>query len=171
MSQHTLSPPGPAAVKTRRRTTGLHRLSACASRTLLAVCLALPALAACTPNDTQIVSVTLTTYGTAVSPDHIRPGDVRFLVRNNARHLTHEFFLVRTNLTPDNLPLGDEGKIDEDSPLIRRIVVAEDLAPGDKHDITVKLDPGHYVYFCNIDAHHMAGMRGQFTIEPRFASH
>ena len=168
MSQHTPICLVPTTDRPVRRKARLSGVFSALSRAMLTAFTALPILAS--GADNQTVHVTLVTYGTTVSPAHIRPGTVRFLIRNDARHLTHEFFLVRTDLSPDKLPVGEEGKIDEDSPLIKRIVVAEDLAPGDEHDVTVRLQPGHYVYFCNIDAHHMVGMRGEFTIKPRFAA-
>ena len=82
--------------------------------------------------------------------------------------MTHEFFLVKTDLPQDELPLDEDGRIDEDSPLIEKVIAAEDIGPGGNGVLSVKLTPGHYVYFCNINAHHMIGMRGEFTITPKF---
>ena len=65
--------------------------------------------------------------------------------------------------------MDDDGKVEEDSPRIEKIIAAEDLKPGRRSELLVHLVPGHYVYFCNINAHHMIGMRGEFTITPRFA--
>ena len=133
-------------------------------RTILTIYVAVLGLTGCVPGDHQTVRVTLTTYGTKLTPDKIRPGEVTFIIKNNATDLVHEFFLVQTDLAPDKLPVGDDGKIDEDSLHFLKIVAAEDLKPGSGRVISVTLKPGHYVYFCNIDAHHMSGMRGEFTI-------
>ncbi len=134
-------------------------------RGILTIWLALTVLTACITHDTQTVNVTLITYGTKVTPDKIHSGDVHFIIKNNASDLVHEFILVRTNLAPDKLPVGDDGKIDEDSLEHLKIVTAEDVAPGGSRETSVVLKPGHYVYFCNINAHHLLGMRGEFTVE------
>ncbi len=134
-------------------------------RSVLIIYPALMVLTACISRDAQTVRVTLITYDTKITPEKIRPGDVHFIIKNKATDLVHEFILVRTDLAPDQLPVGDDGKIDEDSLKHLKIVTAEDVAPGDSRETTVKLKPGHYVYFCNINAHHLLGMRGEFTVE------
>jgi uncharacterized cupredoxin-like copper-binding protein len=126
----------------------------------------MPALAVCAPSSVQTVGVTLSTFGTTLTPDDIRPGTVRFVVENVATDMTHEFILVRTDLAPDQLPVEEDGKIDEESPPILKILTAEDVTAGSRSEVTVTLTLGHYVYFCNIDAHHMIGMRGEFTVRP-----
>ena len=138
-------------------------------QSFVSLCLGMTTLAACAEPGPQTITVTLTTYGTSLAPHRPHAGDVKFVVKNNAKDMTHEFFLVKTDLPQDKLPVDDEGKIDEDSPQIEKIIAAEDLNPGKSSELSVNLAPGHYVYFCNINAHHMMGMRGEFTISPRFA--
>jgi uncharacterized cupredoxin-like copper-binding protein len=133
------------------------------------LCLAAPPSPAAA-SGAQIVTVTLTTYATKLSADKLHAGDVKFIVKNAAADLVHEFFLVKTDLPQNRLPLEDDGKVDEESPLIQKVVAAEDIAPGRRDVVSVRLQPGHYVYFCNINAHHMIGMRGEFTIEPHLAA-
>ena len=140
------------------------------SQIIMTLCLGVTALAACAESGPQTIDVTLTTYGTALSPQRPHAGDVKFVVKNVASDMTHEFFLVKTDLSQENLPVDEDGKIDENSPQIQKIIAAEDLNPGKKSELSVKLTPGHYVYFCNINAHHMIGMRGEFTVAPRFAA-
>ncbi len=135
---------------------------------IAALCLGLTTVACAEPGP-QTVNVTLTTYGTNLSPLTPHAGNVKFVVRNNAKDMTHEFFLVRTDLAQDKLPLDENGRIDENSPQIEKVIAAEDLPPGKNSVLSVNLAPGHYVYFCNINAHHMMGMRGEFTITPRYA--
>lgn len=134
---------------------------------IICLSLCLPVLVVYTAPAGQTVTVTLSTFGTQLTPDEIYSGDVRFVVKNDASDMSHEFILMRTDLPPDKLPMEEEGRIDEDSPLILRVMATEDLTPGSRREFDVTLAPGHYVYFCNIDAHHMIGMRGEFNVEPQ----
>ena len=36
--------------------------------------------------------------------------------------------------------------------------------PGSKRDLTVQLKPGHYVFFCNMAGHFMAGMHTEVVV-------
>jgi uncharacterized cupredoxin-like copper-binding protein len=139
------------------------------SSVIITVSLCLPALVVYTAPAGQTVTVTMNTFGTQLDHDDILAGDVRFVVKNDASDMNHEFVLVRTDLSLDKLPVDEEGTIDEDSPLILRILATEDLKPDTRREFLVTLVPGHYVYFCNIDAHHMIGMRGEFSVEPQMA--
>lgn len=141
------------------RPRGARRLAFAALAVWLSI--ALPAVA-----DSQVVHVSLTTFGTRLSTRAVHAGEVTFVVVNNAADLTHEFFLVRTSLRPQDLPLDEDGRIEEDSPLIEKVIAIEDLRPGAAGRATVHLAAGHYVYFCNIDNHHMVGMRGELTVTP-----
>ena len=85
---------------------------------IIAISLCLPALVVYTvPADR---TVTLSTFGTRLDPGEIRSGDTRFVVKNDASDMPHEFILVRTDLPPDKLPVEKEGRIDEDSPQFSR---------------------------------------------------
>jgi len=113
---------------------------------------------------TQDVSVRMRSYAIDVSPVDIASGRVRFHISNDAPDLLHEFLLVRTELQADELPVEEEGHVDEDSPSLELIVSAEDIEPGETRHVLVTLNPGQYVYFCNMGGHHMLGMRGQFVV-------
>jgi len=135
----------------------------------LTVTMGLAALTASAEAGVQTITISMTNYKYAMksSPDSIYAGRVRFIIKNNSSDLTHEFFIAKTELSLSNLPLDSHGKIDEASPKLQKIVAAEDIDPGESEIISVTLRPGHYVYFCNINGHHMLGMNGEFTIKPR----
>jgi uncharacterized cupredoxin-like copper-binding protein len=135
-------------------------------RFILTLSIAVMALVACAPAGPQTVNVSLTTYTMKITPETIKTGDVKFVVKNDATDLVHEFFLVKTDLAPDKLPLDSEGRVNEDSPQIKEVGAAEDIDPGKSGEFSVKLEPGHYVYFCNVGTHYAIGMRGEFTIAP-----
>lgn len=112
------------------------------------------------------VDISLTTYAMKISPETIQSGDVKFVVKNNAPDLVHEFILVKTDLAIDKLPLNADGRVDEEASQIKEVGVAEDVNPGTSAEFSATLEAGRYVYFCNIDTHYSVGMRGEFTIAP-----
>lgn len=137
------------------------RLFQCA---LLAIsCLAgVPAGAAAAVQD---VIVSMNNYAITVSPATMRSGQVRFHVRNDSPDRTHELLVVKTELRPDQLPVKSTGHVDENDASLEKVASSEDIAPGGSKTLLVMLTPGHYVYFCNINGHHMLGMRGEFTVQ------
>src|ERR1700682_4016623 len=79
----------------------------------LVACAGAPA-ATPTPSGPQVVVATLTTYGFKFTPDKIKAGEVKFIVKNNATDVLHELWIVKTDLALDKLPLISDGtKIDE----------------------------------------------------------
>jgi uncharacterized cupredoxin-like copper-binding protein len=133
----------------------------------LMVSIGLAGLPAGAEAGTQTIAITMTDYAMQLSSDSIHAGRVRFIVKNDSSDLTHEFFIAKTELSLSKLPLESDGKIDEDSSMLHKIVAAEDINPGGSKIMSVTLGPGHYVYFCNINGHHMLGMHGEFTVKPR----
>lgn len=135
-------------------------------RYLLPISLMVTTWAACAPAGPQTIDVTLSTYQTEFNPTTINKGEVKFVVTNSATDLVHEFYLVQTDLAPDQLPVKSDGTVDEESTQFTTIGSAEDIDPGKTSSFTVTLAPGHYVYFCNIEGHYAEGMRGEFTVAP-----
>lgn len=133
----------------------------------LMVSMALAALPAGAKADEQSITVSMTNFVINILPLNIHSGRAQFTIENDAADTMHEFFLVKTDFPPNELPLESDGKIDEDSRKIHKIITAEDINPGESVSVSVKLRPGHYVYFCNIDGHHMMGMLGEFTVRDR----
>ena len=76
--------------------------------------------------------------------------------------------IFKTDLPADQLPLTDEGIVDEEGAGITAIDEVEDVTPGTSKDLTVNLDPGNYVLLCNIDSdelHYQHGMHTPFTVK------
>lgn len=133
---------------------------------VLTLNLVLLAFVAFSPAEPQTVDISLITYAMKITPETIKSGDVKFVVKNDAPDLVHEFILVKTDLAIDKLPLNSEGRVDEETPQIREVGVAEDINPGTSAEFSATLEAGRYVYFCNIDTHYSVGMRGELTIAP-----
>jgi len=120
-------------------------------------------LVACGPTE---VDAGLTSYNIALSQDSASSGEITFHVHNDATDLKHEFVIFKTDLAPDQLPLNDEGVVDENGQGVTAIDEVE-LEPGEAQDLTVTLDSGNYVIICNIDSdemHYAHGMHTPFTV-------
>ena len=102
------------------------------------------------------VGVTEKDFEIALDSSTAAPGTVQFAIDNNGPS-THEFVVVRTDLTDDKLPVeGDE--VNEEDPSLLHVDEQEDIASGTTATLSVDLQPGHYVLFCNVTGHYQAGM-------------
>ena len=91
-------------------------------------------------------------------------GKVSFKVKNTSPDLVHEFLVVPTRLTPDQLPTTKDGsRVDEKK--LKGIKELGDLKPGKAGTLTLVLKPGHYVVFCNEPGHFRGGMHAELTVK------
>jgi uncharacterized cupredoxin-like copper-binding protein len=123
-------------------------------------------LAACGGGGASEVDAALTSYNIALSDNAVDSGEVTFHVHNDADDLEHEFVIFKTDLPEDQLPLTEEGIVDENGEGVTAIDEVE-VQPGESQDLTVNLDPGNYVAICNIDSdemHYQHGMHASFTV-------
>lgn len=129
--------------------------------------LIIPILTACGPTR---VDAAMTTYAITLDKDSVPAGDVTFHVHNDATDLTHEFVVFKTDIPADQLPLNDEGIVDEEAGGADLVLIdeVEDVEPGMSADLTVTLDAGNYVLVCNLDSnemHYAHGMYASFTVK------
>ena len=96
-----------------------------------------PVLTAC--GGPSQVDAALTTYAITIDKDSVSAGDVIFHIHNDATDLTHEFVVFKTDYPADQLPLTDEGIVDEEADGITLVDEAEDIEPGTSVDLTVTL--------------------------------
>ena len=91
-------------------------------------------------------------------------GTVRFRILNQGPS-THELNVVRTARAPGKLPLQRDGlTINEDAPGMDFINEAEGLDIGDRRTLVLRLAPGNYVLYCNMEGHYLGGMHAAFTV-------
>ncbi|MEJ2758360.1 MAG: cupredoxin domain-containing protein [Anaerolineales bacterium] len=124
-------------------------------------------LSAC-GSSSSTVDVALKTYDIVPSTSSVSAGEVTFQVHNDATDLTHEFVVFKTDLPEGDLPLTDEGIVDEEADGITLIDEVEDVEPGMSAELTVTLEPGNYVLVCNIDSdemHYQHGMHAVFIVK------
>ena len=116
------------------------------------------------------VDVTLREWEISTSTKTVAAGEIYFKVDNVGPEDAHEFVIVRTDLAPGDLPVED-GKVPEDQ--IDIVDEIEPFTPGSSASIAVDLEPGSYVFICNVadvqdgevESHYQLGMRTAFTVE------
>jgi uncharacterized cupredoxin-like copper-binding protein len=91
-------------------------------------------------------------------------GTVTFQVDNEGPS-THEINLDRTSDAAGALPLKADGlTVQEDSSQLHRIDSVEVVRLDQSKDLTVRLTPGHYVFYCNLEGHYLGGMHGTLEV-------
>ncbi len=112
-------------------------------------------------------------YFVKVDKDTVPAGRTTFVI-DNVGTMHHEMAIYRTDLAPGELPLTDEGKVDEEKAgLVAEAVYTRPLRGDEDHrirdgrgvDYTVDLPPGKYVLLCNLTGHYTAGQFVAFTVE------
>ena len=135
------------------------------------------AAAACGGDDDEAgssagaVGVTVQEWGVIPDADSTDAGDVTITVTNKGEE-THEFVVVKTDLDVLDLPTADDGSLDEEGEGVEAVDEIEDISPASSRELTVDLEPGNYVFLCNIVeeedgetvSHFANGMRAAFTV-------
>lgn len=117
------------------------------------------------------VDVTLQEFAVVPSPSSIEAGEVTFQATNEGPDDVHEFVVFRTELAPDQLPVDENGAVDEGGAGLELIDEIEDIPVGETQSVMVELESDNYVLICNIwdeeeqEAHYAEGMRVAFTVE------
>jgi uncharacterized cupredoxin-like copper-binding protein len=125
-------------------------------------------------------SVGVTLQEVAVVPEttDIPAGTVTLEVENIGPALAHELVVVRTDLPADGLPTNEDGSFDEDGEGVEVVGELEEIEPGTSGILTVDLEPGHYVFLCNVVqdeggepfSHYQQGMRVDVEVDGAAAS-
>ena len=138
-------------------------------RAWLAVALALVAVtgAACSSSSAATPSASPTGIAVTLSDFKIKPADteapagpVTFDLTNDGPS-DHTFFMVKTDLADDALPVADHlVQVDQ-----LDVVAEVDRFPaGTEQSLSVDLQPGAYVMFCNLTGHYESDMHTAFTV-------
>ena len=91
-------------------------------------------------------------------------GTVSFRIRNQGP-TTHELIVVRTDRSPDKLPLQDDGlTVDEEGEGVHLLDEAEGLDIDDRQTMVLDLAAGDYVLYCNLEGHYLGGMYAALTV-------
>jgi len=91
-------------------------------------------------------------------------GPVVFLVHDRGPS-THEFIVAQTGLPPDGLPVRPDGlTIDERSPQLHVVGEIDQIDVGNSESLALRLPPGRYVLFCNLEGHYLGGMHALIEV-------
>ena len=124
---------------------------------LVASCAGAPDAA---PVDSQVVAE-MTDYKIAVNVPSAKAGKIKIGVRNLAA-MEHSFEVIKTDLPPDKLAVdGASAKANEDG----KVGEIKSIPAGKSASVTVDLQPGKYIFICNIAGHYQLGMHTGFTVE------
>ena len=125
---------------------------------LLVVSCAAPAESA--PGGSQVVAELFDNKIT-VNVASVKAGTTKIGVRNLGT-MQHSFEVLKTDLPPDKLPVdGASAKAKEDG----KVGEIPSIAAGKSAAVTLDLQPGKYVFICNIAGHYQLGMHTGFTVD------
>ena len=96
--------------------------------------------------------------------DTIKPGRVIFHAENQSKNLVHEVIIGRDD-GAKQLPMDAKFERVNES-RVRRLGEIADLAPGKTGKLSLILQPGNYVLFCNQPGHYQDGMVTRLTVAP-----
>ncbi len=120
------------------------------------------ALAGCGPKKTTIEVELTQDYHINLSQNTASAGEVTFNITNTATDVEHEFVIVKTDLSPDQMPTDEAGDVPEDQ--INLITEQEAITPGSSATLVATLEAGHYVLMCNLPGHFHQGMHTELTV-------
>jgi uncharacterized cupredoxin-like copper-binding protein len=118
------------------------------------------------------VAATVKEWQISLSSTTLAAGAITFNITNGGDK-EHEFVVRKTDLTSDKLPLNADGEVSEDATELTEVgdpsEVAEIPSGSSDRTLTVTLQPGHYVIFCNLHVedllHYQKGMHVDFTVK------
>lgn len=94
------------------------------------------------------------------------PGPVNFRITNSGG-IRHEFLVVRTDVAPGEITVGDDARFSETNPVLTVVDEIPEWGPGQTKTLSVDLESGSYQLVCNLPGHYRLGMWVGFTVSPR----
>jgi uncharacterized cupredoxin-like copper-binding protein len=114
-----------------------------------------------TPVSVIAVDKSDTAQSFTLEPSSVKAGPVTFTFQNTGER-QHEMVLLKTDTPFDQLEVGADHKVSEDS----SVGEIPETDAGQTVSKTMDLEPGNYVLVCNIEKHYEQGMRVAFTVTP-----
>ena len=104
---------------------------------------------------------TTDSMGVTLSATTIKAGEVTFDVLNTSKVFWHEMVVTKLDGPDATLPYKGN-KVDED--MAGSLGEVAELEPGQDGSLTLTLEPGTYVVYCNVPRHYNAGMWTILTV-------
>lgn len=127
--------------------------------------------------ESNAVEIEMREWKLVLNRGKVKAGDVGFSIHNTGKEV-HEIAVIKLNnakLKSDQLPVNEQGSIDEDTMIFGEVVgEVEDIKPGAKIKKMFSLQPGRYVLVCNIlekeldgslEAHYSMGMHALLEVD------
>ena len=114
-----------------------------------------------TPISVDAVETSASVYAFKLSATTVKAGKVT-LTLNNKGTKQHEIILLKTDTPPDQLKVGTDNKVSEDT----SVGEISETDGGKTVTKTFDLAPGTYIFACNIEKHYGYGMRAVVTVTP-----
>ena len=134
---------------------------------LLASLAAVLILSACSSGATakgSVIPIVEKDFSLTAAQTSVAAGEITFDVRNQGPS-THEFVIIKTDAKADALPFDtSSSEVNEDDSSLQHVDEVEDVKSGKDKKLTVNLQPGHYVFICNLPGHYHQGMHFDFTV-------
>ena len=104
------------------------------------------------------------TMAITVNKTKVKAGDVTFKVTNDSKEMIHEMLVAPVADPAKPLPfVAADSRVDEEAS--KDLGEVSELDPGQSGSLTITLEPGTYILYCNIAGHYMAGMWTLITVE------
>jgi uncharacterized cupredoxin-like copper-binding protein len=132
-------------------------------RAAIAVLLLLPACSSSAPeHDGPLLHVRIKDFKIHPALPSVEDGQLTLSVWNEGP-TTHEFVVVQSDRPADELPIGEDGiRVDEDA--VVPVDELEEIGAKARGILSLSLSAGHYVLFCNLEGHYLAGMRASLEV-------
>jgi len=158
-----------------------HLLKTVAALVLATTTLAAPAFAGTTVTvdlwdagaDLEMVSdmrlqdnpdLTNASMGIKISSATVPAGEITFNAINSSKNIEHEMVVATLAGHENSVPYkANSGRVDENQPGMNLGEISE-LEPGESGSVTVTLDPGKYLLYCNVAGHYASGMWVVLTV-------
>ena len=142
------------------------RIQKSAGRTMraaIAVLLLLPACTSSPPeHDGPVLHVRIKDFKIHPALPSVEDGLLTLSIWNEGP-TTHEFVVVQSDRSADELPIGEDGiRVDEDA--VVPVDELKKIGAKTRGILSLSLAPGHYVLFCNLEGHYLAGMRASLEV-------
>jgi uncharacterized cupredoxin-like copper-binding protein len=117
------------------------------------------------PVSGPVMDVTLSDFDIVTSQPSVDEGGVTMRIANTGP-ATHEFVVVKSDLPPDELPIAADG-LSADEEQLEFVDEISEIDLDGEATLTLDLEPGGYILFCNLEGHYLGGMTETLEVTGR----